>query len=74
LGNQEITAVNGSEAVFMRRCSMASEPRKRSLVVVQLSGANDALNTVIPYSNGLYYDFRPAVHVKAEQVLPIDDD
>jgi uncharacterized protein (DUF1501 family) len=53
---------------------MASEPRKRSLVVVQLSGANDALNTVIPYSNGLYYDFRPAVHVKAEQVLPIDDD
>jgi uncharacterized protein (DUF1501 family) len=53
---------------------MASEPRKRSLVVVQLSGANDSLNTVIPYSNGLYYDFRPAVHVKAEQVLPIDDD
>ena len=53
---------------------MASEPKKRSLVVVQLSGANDALNTVIPYSNGLYYDFRPAVHVKAEQVLPIDDD
>lgn len=53
---------------------MASEPKKRSLVVVQLSGANDALNTVVPYSNGLYYDFRPAVHVKAEQVLPIDDD
>jgi uncharacterized protein (DUF1501 family) len=32
-------------------------------VVIQLSGANDCLNTVVPYSNGLYYDFRPNVHL-----------
>ena len=52
---------------------MTSDPKKRSLVVIQLSGANDCLNTVVPYSNGLYYDFRPNVHLEAEEVLPIDD-
>ena len=52
---------------------MTSDPKKRSLVVMQLSGANDCLNTVVPYSNGLYYDFRPNVHLDAEAVLPIDD-
>ncbi|HMQ90339.1 MAG TPA: twin-arginine translocation pathway signal, partial [Flavilitoribacter sp.] len=29
------------------------------LVVVQFSGGNDGLNTVIPYSNDLYYNLRP---------------
>ena len=28
-------------------------------VVLSLSGGNDGLNTVIPYTNGLYRDFRP---------------
>ncbi len=53
---------------------MPSDPSKRALIVVQLNGGNDCLNTVIPYGNGLYYDFRPAVHIPAEEVLPIDDD
>ena len=52
---------------------MASADKKRALVVIQLSGANDALNTIIPYSNGLYYDFRPNIGIPAEEVVPIDD-
>jgi len=43
------------------------------LVVIQLSGGNDYMNTVIPYSDGLYYDFRPVLGIPAEDVLPIDD-
>jgi uncharacterized protein (DUF1501 family) len=52
---------------------MASSESQRALVVVQLSGGNDALNTVIPYTNGLYYENRPQVHIPQEDVLPIDE-
>jgi uncharacterized protein (DUF1501 family) len=51
---------------------MASARRDNALVVIQLSGGNDCLNTVVPYTNGLYYDFRPTVNIAAEKVLPID--
>jgi len=44
-----------------------------TLVVLQLTGANDYLNTVVPYTNPLYYDNRPTLHIAPEQVLPIDD-
>src|SRR5262249_28429572 len=44
-----------------------------TLVVLQLTGGNDALNTVVPYSNPLYYDRRPKVHIPAEQVLQLDN-
>jgi uncharacterized protein (DUF1501 family) len=43
------------------------------LVVVQLTGANDYMNTIVPYSNPIYYDNRTTVGIPAEQVLPIDD-
>jgi uncharacterized protein (DUF1501 family) len=50
-----------------------SNGKDPTLVVLQLVGANDYLNTVVPYSNPLYYDNRPTVHIPEDQVLPIDD-
>ena len=44
------------------------------LVVVQLSGGNDYLNTIIPYGNGLYQDYRPNIGIPQEDVIPIDDE
>jgi len=46
--------------------------KEKSLVVVQLSGGNDYLNTVIPYGDDEYYDFRKTVHIAQDSVLPID--
>ena len=43
------------------------------LVVLQLTGGNDYLNTVIPYGDPRYYENRTSVAVPQDQVLPIDD-
>ena len=53
---------------------MTSTKANRSLVVVELQGGNDALNTLIPYNNGLYYDFRPGIGIPQEDVLKIDNE
>ena len=53
---------------------MTSTKSDRSLVVIQLSGGNDYLNTVVPYNNGLYYDFRPNVSIPQDDVLALDDE
>ncbi|PKB85181.1 MAG: hypothetical protein BZY86_03595 [SAR202 cluster bacterium MP-NPac-SRR3961935-G1] len=44
------------------------------VVILQLTGANDYLNTIIPYNNGEYYDNRPKVNIPQDTVLPIDDE
>ena len=43
------------------------------LVVLQLTGGNDFLNTIVPYANPHYYDARKKIVVHEDQVLPIDD-
>ena len=43
------------------------------IVVLQMTGGNDYLNTIIPYSNPLYRENRPVVGVPEERVLPLDD-
>lgn len=47
---------------------------KRILVVVQLSGGNDGLNTVIPYSRAEYRANRPTIAVPENQILRLTDD
>ena len=39
----------------------------KNLVVIQLSGGNDYLNTVVPYQDGLYYDYRPVMDSAARR-------
>ena len=43
------------------------------LVVVQLSGGNDFMNTLVPYTSEHYYDARPTVVIPQDEVLPIND-
>ncbi len=43
------------------------------LVVCQLTGGNDGLNTVIPYNDPRYYELRPTLGIGADQVLRVSD-
>jgi len=49
-------------------------PGNKVLVVVQLSGGNDGLNTVIPYRNDIYYRSRPTLGIQREQALSLTDE
>ncbi len=44
------------------------------LVVLQLTGGNDYFNTVIPYTDGNYYDSRPSLQIPQDRVLKLDDE
>lgn len=47
--------------------------KKNVLVVIQLSGGNDGLGTVIPYTDGTYFTSRPTLALKSEQILRLTD-
>ncbi len=51
---------------------MTSVQRDPVLIVIQLTGGNDYMNTVVPYADPLYRDNRLTVSVLEEDVLPID--
>ncbi|MDG1394686.1 MAG: DUF1501 domain-containing protein [Flavobacteriaceae bacterium] len=44
----------------------------KKLVVIQLSGGNDGLNTIIPYRNDLYYSNRPGISIPKNKLIDID--
>ena len=52
---------------------MAENDKPPVLVVVQLSGGNDFMNTLVPYTNPIYYDNRTKIVIPEDQVIPIDD-
>ena len=52
---------------------MSGDKKDTVLAVLQLSGGNDAMNTVVPYGDPLYFDNRQNVRVPEEQVIPIND-
>ena len=50
----------------------ANKLGNKLLILIELQGANDGLNTVIPYSNKFYYKLRPNIAIKKDDILSID--
>src|SRR5881227_1797150 len=60
---------------FVERTARAAEPGKDSiLVVLEMTGGNDGLNTVIPYRDDAYYRARPTLALKDNQVVKVNDE
>lgn len=59
---------------FVQAAGKGAEAGERILVVVQMSGGNDGLNTVIPYRDPAYRSARPKLAVAASDVLKCNDD
>ena len=53
---------------------MSMKFEDKVLVVIEMNGGNDFLNTFVPYTNEHYYDARKKIHVNQNQVLPINDE
>ncbi len=49
-------------------------PGNKVVVILQLSGGNDGLNTVIPFRNDLYYKARPRLGITKDKVLTLTDE
>jgi len=50
-----------------------AESNGKILVVLELSGGNDGLNTLVPYADDAYYKFRPKIGLPKKSLRPIDD-
>ncbi|HEV2137888.1 MAG TPA: DUF1501 domain-containing protein [Nitrososphaerales archaeon] len=64
-GPAVMEAVPGSQSVL-------SNANNRTLLVVQLGGGNDGINTVVPYSQQAYYQARPTLALQPNELLQID--
>jgi uncharacterized protein (DUF1501 family) len=70
-----IFALGSTASGLWRQAARAAEPRRDApiLVVLELSGGNDGLNTVIPHADDVYHKSRPALRVEPGKVLKLDD-
>jgi uncharacterized protein (DUF1501 family) len=54
--------------------SLEHDPKRKYLILIELKGGNDGLNTVIPYNDNLYYENRPTLQIPSNQVLKINSE
>ncbi len=61
--------------VFLKPVSIfARTPWQRSLVLVELNGGNDGLNTVVPYMDSEYSRLRPKLAISKDKILQLNQD
>lgn len=59
---------------FEKRELMLVPPGNKIVVILQLSGGNDGLNTVIPVRNDIYYKERPRLGIERNKALSLTDE
>ncbi len=69
LGNTPVQALQSS-SLFRKLAGLESD---RVLVLIQLNGGNDGLNTIVPVENDLYYNYRNGVSITKQDAISLTD-
>ena len=62
-----------AQVAFAATPPRAGASYNRVLVLVELKGGNDGLNTLVPYADGAYYALRPKIAIKRDDVVQLTD-
>jgi uncharacterized protein (DUF1501 family) len=75
LGGSALLALSPTVPEFLARTARAAGPERdgRVLVIVQLDGGNDAINTLVPYADEGYARYRKALRLDKNRLIRIDD-
>lgn len=60
-------------SIFQQALAADRAANDRILVVFELSGGNDGLNTIVPYGDDSYYKLRPRIGIKKDRLLKLDE-
>lgn len=75
LKGSSLVAMGALVPEFVANTARAAAPGKDNiLVVVEMTGGNDGLNTVVPHRDDLYHKARPTLRLSKEQVVRVNDD
>src|ERR1700687_3928697 len=67
-----IDSLSGRAARTAGALTLPGSVGTRALVVVNLQGGNDGLNTLVPFGDPAYYRVRPTINIPQGEVLRID--
>src|SRR5438445_1843643 len=74
LQGSSLVALNAMVPGFVARTAHAAAAGKDSiLVVLEMTGGNDGLNTVIPFADERYYKLRPTLGIKKTELRKVND-
>jgi uncharacterized protein (DUF1501 family) len=74
LKGSSLVALHSLVPGFLATAARAAAPGKdKVLVVLEMNGGNDGLNTVIPFGDDLYFKSRPTLAYRKQEVIPVND-
>src|SRR5260370_5969139 len=75
LKSTSLLALAPTVPAFLARTARAAEPQRdgRVLVVLELNGGNDGINTVVPFADDGYAKHRQALRLRKDQLIKVND-